>query len=979
MACLVPQFKCPSISSDAYFRSLSHHHSLNSKARDSVCFRSQCVSTPTPAVIDFEHILSLEAHSTSSAATRPLTYVGAIGPPMKANIEASLATEALLTGEEEIIAAAAAEAVALARTAVEAAKDAALTIANDPSVKLGKSSDFSSEADILQLERSTATDTKPHEEHLAKDPSRDEDISNLVHNELEPQKMQYSESIAVRSGRRTERIARRARAAEKAASSVIPVKSGSSSKKKRSAIQEIDYSDPLRYLRGTTSTSKLLTAAEELELSEGIQDLLKLERLREELAERNGAQPTFAQWAAAAGVDRRTLRKHLNHGTFCKDKMITSNIRLVISIAKNYQGAGMNLQDLVQEGCRGLVKGAEKFDGSKGFKFSTYAHWWIKQAVRRSLSEQSRTIRLPFHMVEATYRVREAEKQLYNENGRHPDYEEVAEATGLSMKRLNAVMLTPKAPRSLDQKIAKARDSVCFRSQCVSTPTPAVIDFEHILSLEAHSTSSAATRPLTYVGAIGPPMKANIEASLATEALLTGEEEIIAAAAAEAVALARTAVEAAKDAALTIANDPSVKLGKSSDFSSEADILQLERSTATDTKPHEEHLAKDPSRDEDISNLVHNELEPQKMQYSESIAVRSGRRTERIARRARAAEKAASSVIPVKSGSSSKKKRSAIQEIDYSDPLRYLRGTTSTSKLLTAAEELELSEGIQDLLKLERLREELAERNGAQPTFAQWAAAAGVDRRTLRKHLNHGTFCKDKMITSNIRLVISIAKNYQGAGMNLQDLVQEGCRGLVKGAEKFDGSKGFKFSTYAHWWIKQAVRRSLSEQSRTIRLPFHMVEATYRVREAEKQLYNENGRHPDYEEVAEATGLSMKRLNAVMLTPKAPRSLDQKIGINQSLKLSEVIADPEAETSEEILIKQFMKQDLNKVLNSLNPREKQVIRWRFGLKDGMMKTLQEIGELMGVSRERIRQIESNAFRKLKSKKRTKNLQQYINP
>nr|XP_029116552.1 RNA polymerase sigma factor sigB isoform X2 [Elaeis guineensis] len=469
-----------------------------------------------------------------------------------------------------------------------------------------------------------------------------------------------------------------------------------------------------------------------------------------------------------------------------------------------------------------------------------------------------------------------------------------------------------------------------------------------------------------------------MEATLATEALLTGEEAIIAAAAAEAVALARTAVEAAKDAALTIANDPSVKLEKSLDFSSEADILQLERSTATDTKPHEEHLAKDPSQDVDISNLIHNELEPQKMHYSGSIAVRSGRQTERIARRARAAERAASSVIPVKSGSSSKKKRSAFQEIDYSDPLRYLRGTTSTSKLLTAAEELELSEGIQDLLKLERLREELEERNGAQPTLAQWAAAAGVDQRTLRKRLNYGTFCKDKMITSNIRLVISIAKNYQGAGMNLQDLVQEGCRGLVKGAEKFDASKGFKFSTYAHWWIKQAVRRSLSEQSRTIRLPFHMVEATYRVRQAEKQLYNENGRHPDYEEIAEATGLSMKRLNAVMLIPKAPRSLDQKIGINQSLKPSEVIADPKAETSEEILIKQFMKQDLNKVLNSLNPREKQVIRWRFGLEDGMTKTLQEIGELMGVSRERIRQIESNAFRKLKSKKRTKNLQQYVN-
>lgn len=187
-----------------------------------------------------------------------------------------------------------------------------------------------------------------------------------------------------------------------------------------------------------------------------------------------------------------------------------------------------------------------------------------------------------------------------------------------------------------------------------------------------------------------------------------------------------------------------------------------------------------------------------------------------------------------------------------------------------------------------------------------------------------------------------------------------------------------------------------------------MVEATYRVKEARKHLYSENGRHPNNEEVAEATGLSMKRLSAVLLTPKAPRSLDQKIGMNLDLKPSvrpssiycsikkvfffspicfanlliyflsqEVISDPEAETSEELLIKQFMRQDLEKVLDTLNPREKQVVRWRFGLDDGRMKTLQEIGELMGVSRERIRQIESCAFRKLKNKRRTKNLQQYL--
>ncbi|KAF9617371.1 hypothetical protein IFM89_036292 [Coptis chinensis] len=528
-----------------------------------------------------------------------------------------------------------------------------------------------------------------------------------------------------------------------------------------------------------------------------------------------------------------------------------------------------------------------------------------------------------------------------------------------------------------------------------TTMATTVLDVEklRLSSLESHLRSVAAERPLTYTGAIGPPIQGNFKSTLPIEIIPTGEEALIAAAAAEAVALAKAAAKVAKDAVLMFGSEISANSDhKAPDFLSETDFNKNKRTMVVDmervatlglnslgVKDIKEEENSVELSTEDFENLdpTDGELKLLQLQLSESIAVRSGRQTERRTRRAKAAGKAASSVVSVSSGSSSRKKRVTVQDVDYSDPLRYLRGTTSTSRLLTSNEELELSEGIQDLLKLESLHDELAERCGSEPTFAQWAAAAGTDQRTLRKRLNHGIQCKDKMIKSNIRLVISIAKNYQGAGMNLQDLVQEGCRGLVRGTEKFDASKGFKFSTYAHWWIKQAVRKSLSDQSRTIRLPFHMVEATYRVREAKKQLYNENGRHPNDKEVAEATGLTMKRLSAVMLTPKAPRSLDQKIGFNLNMKPSEVIADPEAETAEDILIKQFMKQDLDKVLNSLNPRENQVVRWRFGLEDGRMKTLQEIGELMGVSRERVRQIESCAFRKLKNKKRTKHLQQYI--
>ncbi|GMI65644.1 RNApolymerase sigma subunit 2, SIGMA FACTOR 1, SIGMA FACTOR 2, SIGMA FACTOR B [Hibiscus trionum] len=542
---------------------------------------------------------------------------------------------------------------------------------------------------------------------------------------------------------------------------------------------------------------------------------------------------------------------------------------------------------------------------------------------------------------------------------------------------------------------SKHKESICFRAQCVasttsstSTATTAVLDVQKLRlpSFEPHSNSVVTDRPWTYTGSTGPPSEASFGATLATENLLTSDEAVIAA---EAVALARAAAKVAKDAAVMVKN--SAKTEMKSSGSSANDTLtskwalftEAERAGIVGDSPSDERELEEDNSEQN-STIESDELEPTSVelklleeQLSGSIAVRSTRQTERKAKRTRVAKKGSVNMVSMKSGSTNRKRRGALQDIDYSDPLRYLRGTASTSRLLTANEEIKLSEGIQDLLQLESLQEELAERCRQQPTFAQWAAAAGVDRMTLRQRLNYGTLCKDKMIKSNIRLVISIAKNYQGAGMNLQDLVQEGCRGLIRGAEKFDASKGFKFSTYAHWWIKQAVRKSLSDQSRTIRLPFHMVEATYRVKEARKQLYSENGRQPDNEEVAQATGLSMKRLNAVLLTPKAPRSLDQKIGINQNLKPSEVIADPEANSADDILLKEFMKKDLEKVLDSLSPRERQVIRGRFGMEDGRMKTLQEIGESIGVSRERIRQIELCAFRKLKNKRRTKHLQQYL--
>ncbi|VAI05090.1 unnamed protein product [Triticum turgidum subsp. durum] len=359
-------------------------------------------------------------------------------------------------------------------------------------------------------------------------------------------------------------------------------------------------------------------------------------------------------------------------------------------------------------------------------------------------------------------------------------------------------------------------------------------------------------------------------------------------------------------------------------------------------------------------------------QDADNIAVKSARQSERRARRTRATMKAATIVrSSPKLAASSKKKRS--KGPSTMNPLGSLWKMTGR-KLLTAKEEVELSNGIQDLLKLEAIQGELAEYNGGQPTFPQWAAAAGTDENTLRKRLDHGIHCKNRMVTSNVRLVISIAREFEGPGLELYDLIQ----GLIRGAEKFDASKGFRFSTYSHWWIKQAMRKSVSEQTQIFRLPAHMVEASYRVKECTKRLRRKLKRRPSNEEIAVDTGMPVKRVEAAVNLPKYSVSLDSKIG-STDMTYQEVTADPSAETAEEMLNRMSMKKDVHQALDTLSPRERQVVKLRFGIDDGRIRTLQEIGNIMGVSRERIRQIESGAFRKLRGKKKVKCLMDYLVP
>nr|AKC88651.1 sigma factor [Erodium foetidum] len=527
--------------------------------------------------------------------------------------------------------------------------------------------------------------------------------------------------------------------------------------------------------------------------------------------------------------------------------------------------------------------------------------------------------------------------------------------------------------------LTKIRGPIHFHARCVlstmSAPTSMATVFEaeklQISSLEAHSNSVSTKSPWTHIEAIGPPTEANLEATLVKETLLTSDEAVISAAAAEAIALAKAAVKKAEDAKALMVNNhhyiesesrPKVLYETGSIQSS---WVQLTETEEAQTGPMEEESSELEPMEEELKLLEE--------QLSNAVAVRSTRQNERKERRAKAATKAAANVVSVKPRSTRRKKRGS-KAIDHADPLRHIRSTTRRSKLLTAAEERVLSAGIQDLLKLEMLQKELAERCGGDPTFSQWAAAAGVDQRTLQSRLNYGISCKEKMIKCNLRLVVSIAKNYTGVGLDLQDLIQDGCQGLIKATEKFDASKGFKFSTYAHWWVRQAVRKGLNQKAKSVRVPVHVMEASYKVKQAKEQFINKHKREPNTAELAEATGLTLKKLAAVKRIPKII-SLDQKVNENFP-KPSEVIADPNQESQEQIAMKEFLKQDIEEILNTLSPRESQVIRWRFGLGDGRSKALQEIGELMSVSRERIRQIESGAFRKLKSKKRVKDLEQY---
>ncbi|MDX2273643.1 MAG: RpoD/SigA family RNA polymerase sigma factor [Cyanobacteriota bacterium] len=293
------------------------------------------------------------------------------------------------------------------------------------------------------------------------------------------------------------------------------------------------------------------------------------------------------------------------------------------------------------------------------------------------------------------------------------------------------------------------------------------------------------------------------------------------------------------------------------------------------------------------------------------------------------------------------------------------------------AEEIELSRLIQTKIKLEAAQFDLATTLGRDPQPQEWANHLGMSVASLRSQLRQGERAQQKLINANLRLVVSVAKKYLNRGVPFLDLIQEGNIGLIRATEKFDAERGYRFSTYAHWWIRQGITRCIANQARTIRLPVHMVDKVRLLKRTLRDFMKLNGKKPTELELANALGIRVKKLRMIQQAAALPLSLDVAVGPEGESRLGDLLEDVHNEPPFQEMLSQSLSQDVEAALAELKPIERQILRLRYGLEGSKAYTLREVGEQFDLTRERIRQIEKDALRKLRLAHPVRNLAHYI--
>ncbi|XP_062213896.1 RNA polymerase sigma factor sigF, chloroplastic-like [Phragmites australis] len=347
------------------------------------------------------------------------------------------------------------------------------------------------------------------------------------------------------------------------------------------------------------------------------------------------------------------------------------------------------------------------------------------------------------------------------------------------------------------------------------------------------------------------------------------------------------------------------------------------------------------------------------------VFVRSKRLLERRSKKRNAPRASSNEVLCTVVGSKKEEKPKKVGRVlDPDEPFKLFLRDRETTEFLAAKEEKHLFSQIQNLMKLEEAQRKLQVQCGREPTVAEWAQAVGMSCRELQSSISTGRRCREKMARSNFRLVIHVARKYEGYGLDIQDLVQDGCCGLMKTFEKFNPSKGCRFPTYAYWWIRQSIKKSIFKNSRLIRLPESVFALQSKVSKARTECIMQ-GEQPTNVNVARRAGITIEKLARLRAKFRKPRSMQDRVWSDDGVTFQEITEDPNVEPPELSVDRLMMRQQVRDFLGILSPREKEIIEHRFGIHDGEPKTLHVIGDMYGLSKERIRQVQNKALDKLK--------------